>query len=195
MVLISAFASTLSIVAFSTFSIFPRIGIIACVRLFLPIFAEPPAESPSTIKTSHSAGFLLSQLASFPLLSMEKRGFVSILVFAFSSAFLIFADFSAQAITCFKISRCLSKNSTSSSAVTSAVAFPASGLSSFVFVWPSKRGSGCLTAITAVIPFLTSAPVKLESFSFKIPSSLAYWLMMVVNFVLNPTRWVPPSCV
>ena len=92
----------MSIEAFSTFNILPRIGRIACVRLFLAVFAEPPAESPSTIKTSHSDASLLSQFASFPLLSIENLGFVRRLVFAFSSAFLIFADFSAHAITAFK---------------------------------------------------------------------------------------------
>ena len=48
-VLISAFASTLSILAFSTFRILPRIGRIAWNIRSLAVFAEPPAESPSTI--------------------------------------------------------------------------------------------------------------------------------------------------
>ena len=95
------------------------------------------------------------------------------LVLAFSSAFRIFADFSAQAMMDFKISRFLSKNSSSSSPLMAATAFAASALASFVFVCPSKIGSGCLTATTAVMPFLVSAPVKFVSFSFKIPSSLA----------------------
>ena len=53
-------------------------------------------------------------------------------------------------------------------------AFEASWLSSLVLVCPSKRGSLCLMEMTAVMPFLTSAPVKLESFSFSTPISLAY---------------------
>ena len=167
-------ASTLSIVAFSTLRILPLIGSIACVFLSLAVLAEPPAESPSTINTSHSSIFLLSQLASLPLLSIENLGFVRRFVFAFSSALRIFADFSAQAITVFNVSRFLSKKNTNSSPDTSPVTLPASGLSSFVLVCPSKRGSGCLTAITAVIPFLTSVPVKLASFSFNTPISLAY---------------------
>ena len=65
-------ANTLSIEAFSTLRIFPLIGIIACVFLFLALLAEPPAESPSTIKISHSSGFLLSQFESLPLLSIEN---------------------------------------------------------------------------------------------------------------------------
>ena len=77
-------------------------------RQFIYTHAEE-AESPSTIKTSHSDASLLSQFASFPLLSIENLGFVRRLVFAFSSAFLIFADFSAHAITAFKDSIFLSK--------------------------------------------------------------------------------------
>ena len=173
-VLISAFASTLSIVAFSTFKIFPRIGRIACVFLFLAVFAEPPAESPSTIKISHSSAFLLSQFANFPLLSIDSFCFTSIFVFAFSSAFRIFADFSAHANTFFNVSKFLSKYKTSSSPAISPTALAASGLSSFVFVCPSNLGSGCFTETIAVIPFLTSVPVKFASFSFKTPISLAY---------------------
>ena len=37
----------------------------------------------------------------------------------------------------------------------------------------SKIGSGCLTATTAVMPFLVSGPVNFVSFSFRIPSSFA----------------------
>ena len=91
-------------------------------------------------------------------------------------------------MTLFKFSRFRSKYRTISSLATFPAAFAASGLSSFVFVCPSNRGSGCLTETMAVMPFRTSAPVKLASFSFKIPSSLAYWLMIVVNVVLKPVR-------
>ena len=93
---------------------------------------------------------------------------------SFFPAFLIFADFSAQLITFFNVSKFLSKNNVSCSPAIDFVTFSASGLSSLVFVCPSNLGSGCFTATTATRPFLTSAPVKLLSFSFNIPSSLAY---------------------
>ena len=141
--------------------------------LFLAVFALPPAESPSTIKISHLEGSFSSQLASFPLESNENFCFVSILVRARSSDLRIFAAFSAQAITFFNVSRFRSKNLTISSPVTFDTTFAASWLSSFVLVCPSNLGSGCLMDTTAVIPFLTSAPVKLASFSFKIPICLA----------------------
>ena len=173
MVLISALASTLSMLAFSTFRILPRIGRMAWYIRFLAVLALPPAESPSTMKISHLEGSLDSQFASFPLESKENFCLVSILVLAFSSVLRILAAFSAQPIMLFKVSRLRSKNRTISSPVTLATALAASWLSSFVLVWPSKRGSGCLMDTTAVIPFRTSAPVKFASFSFKMFSSLA----------------------
>ena len=49
--------------AFSTLRILPRSGRIAWVRGLRPPLAEPPAESPSTMKISHSPGSLLEQSA------------------------------------------------------------------------------------------------------------------------------------
>ena len=95
--------------AFSTLRIFPRIGRIAWNWRFLAVFAEPPAESPSTIKISHFEGSLDSQFASFPFESKENFGLESMLVLAFSSAFRIFADFSAQAMMFFTVSTLRSK--------------------------------------------------------------------------------------
>ena len=71
---------------------------------FLAVFAEPPAESPSTIKISHLEASRLSQLASFPLLSKEYFCFVSRLVLAFSSVLRILAAFSAQDKHCLSAS-------------------------------------------------------------------------------------------
>ena len=48
----SVLARTLSIRAFSTLRILPRIGRIAWVCGLRPWTAEPPAESPSTMKIS-----------------------------------------------------------------------------------------------------------------------------------------------
>ena len=108
-VLISALARTLSMLAFSTFKIFPRIGRIAWKLLSLAVLAEPPAESPSTIKISQTDASRLSQFASLPLESNENFCFVRRFVFAFSSVLRIFAAFSAQEITVFKVSKFLSK--------------------------------------------------------------------------------------
>ncbi len=51
--------------AFSTFKILPRIGKIAWNSRLRPDLADPPAESPSTMKSSVSAGLLEEQSASF----------------------------------------------------------------------------------------------------------------------------------
>ena len=125
------------------------------------------------MKISHMDGSLLSQLASLPLLSKENLDLDSMLVLAFSSALRILADFSAQPMIPLSTSRLRSKYLVSSSPVTENTALVASALASFVLVCPSKMGSGCFTAMMAVMPFLVSAPVKLASFSFRIPSSLA----------------------
>ena len=63
---ISALANILFACAFSTFKILPLKGRIACVSLSLPCFAEPPAESPSTMYNSHFSASLEAQSASFP---------------------------------------------------------------------------------------------------------------------------------
>ena len=51
---------------FSELMIFPRSGRIACVVRSRACFAEPPAESPSTMKSSADSGSLIVQSASFP---------------------------------------------------------------------------------------------------------------------------------
>ena len=94
------------------------------------------------MKISHFEASRLSQFASFPLESKEYFCFVRRFVLAFSSVFRIFAAFSAQPSTSLSALRFLSKYLENSSEVTFATARAASALSSFVFVCPSKLGSG-----------------------------------------------------
>ncbi|CAM5676864.1 hypothetical protein SALBM135S_02152 [Streptomyces alboniger] len=56
----------LSTRAFSTFRILPRMGRIAWYIGSRPDFAEPPAESPSTMKISHFVGSFDWQSESLP---------------------------------------------------------------------------------------------------------------------------------
>ena len=63
---ISLLERTLSIRLFSTLMILPRSGSTAWVFRSRPCFAEPPAESPSTMNSSASAGSLTEQSASLP---------------------------------------------------------------------------------------------------------------------------------
>ena len=63
---ISLLPSILSVRVRSTFKILPRRGKMAWKRGSRPCLAEPPAESPSTINSSDSSGFLDWQSASLP---------------------------------------------------------------------------------------------------------------------------------
>ena len=63
---ISMFESTLLMRFFSLLMIFPRSGRIAWKPRSRPCFAEPPAESPSTMKSSAASGSLIEQSASLP---------------------------------------------------------------------------------------------------------------------------------
>ena len=62
----SRFSSTFWVEACSAFRTLPRKGRIAWVLRSRPCLAEPPAESPSTMKSSLSAGSVDEQSASFP---------------------------------------------------------------------------------------------------------------------------------
>ena len=70
---ISAWASILSRRDRSTLRIFPLSGSTAWNRRSRPCFAEPPAESPSTIYNSLSSGFRSEQSASFPGSMVSSR--------------------------------------------------------------------------------------------------------------------------
>ncbi len=63
---ISMFESTLLMRFFSLLMIFPRSGRIAWKPRSRPCLAEPPAESPSTMKSSADSGSLIEQSASLP---------------------------------------------------------------------------------------------------------------------------------
>ena len=63
---IISLASTLSIRFFSTLMIFPNSGSTAWVERSRACFAEPPAESPSTMNSSVSVGSRTVQSASLP---------------------------------------------------------------------------------------------------------------------------------
>lgn len=69
----SLFWYIFSAAALSILRIFPRRGRIACVLRSRPCFAEPAAESPSTIKISDSSGVRDAQSASFPGKTVEVR--------------------------------------------------------------------------------------------------------------------------
>ena len=147
----------------------PHSGKIAWYLLSLPCFALPPAESPSTIYTSHSSAFLLLQSANFPGRVVDSKAVFlltnSLAFLAASLALDALTHFSNIAFATFGFS---SKNVDKAS-FTKLCTIPVTLLlPSFVLVCPSNWGSLTFTETTAVIPSLISSPCKLPSFSFKI---------------------------
>ena len=70
------------------------------------------------------------------------------------------------------------------------------GVPSFVFVCPSNCGFSSLTDTTATKPSLQSSLFKSSiSLSFKNFPSTAYFLIVLNNAYLNPSKWCPPSIV
>jgi len=70
----------------------PQSGKIAWNVLSLPIFAEPPAESPSTIKISHFEASLSEQSANLPgKLENSSADFLLVNSLAFFAASLALA--------------------------------------------------------------------------------------------------------
>ena len=155
---ISWLESTLFNLAFSTFNIFPFKGNIAWNSLFLPCFAEPPAESPSTMNNSDFAGSCSAQSASFPgSVENSRKDFLLVNSLAFLAASLALAannDFSIIVVAIFGFSSRQVDNDVLT--ILSTIPF-ISLLPSFVFVWPSNCGSGTFIDIIAVNPSLTSS--------------------------------------
>ena len=88
--------------ALSTFRIFPLKGSIAWFFLSLPCFADPPAESPSTINNSESSGFFSWQSASLPGRDVfSKPVFLLVNSLAFLAASLAFEASIILSITLF----------------------------------------------------------------------------------------------
>ena len=162
-IVISSFSKILFGLAFSTFSIFPLNGNTAWKFLFLPILQLPPAESPSTMKSSVFAGSLSEQSASFPGSECEfKAPFLLVSSLAFAAASLAFAEFTHFPIINFAIPGFSSMNIPKFSLTRLSTMPLTSEFPSFVFVWPSNCGSGSCIEITALNPSLASS---LESFT------------------------------
>ena len=136
--------------------------------------AEPPAESPSTMNSSASAGSLTEQSASLP----GSAEFSSADLRRVRSRALRAAARARAASTLLRITRRASwgfssRNSDSRAYTTECTKPCIPGLPSLVLVWPSNCGSVSLAEITAVRPSRTSSPVRLSSFSLSSPLSRA----------------------
>ena len=161
-----------------------------------PIFAEPPALSPSTMKSSADSGSLIEQSASFPGSDIDSSADLRRVS---SRAFRAACRARCAAIALVMIWRAsvgFSSKNSESFWLTAVETSPLThGLPSFVFVWPSNCGSWSLTEITAASPSRTSSPSRLSSFSFSRPLSRAYLFSVDVSAERKPERWEPPSWV
>ena len=161
MVLISSEESILSKRAFSTLRILPLRGKTAWNRRSRPCFAEPPAESPSTRKSSAPAGFRSLQSASLPgrleASSAPLRRVKSRALRAASRAWAASTHFS----TIRRASRGFSsRKAPSFSATTCSIQPLICDETSLSLVCDENFGSLILTEMTAVSPSRTSSPVR-----------------------------------
>ena len=163
----SLFCSTRSMRAFSTLMIFPRIGRIAWNFESRPPFAEPPAESPSTMYSSQRSGSVDWQSYSLPgrppdsSRPLRPRARSRALRAAIRA---VAAATALRAISLPSPGFC-SNHMPSWSFVTFCTNVFASVLPSLVFVCPSNCGSPSLTETIAVSPSRQSSPDRLVSFS------------------------------
>ena len=165
--LISLFASILSRRACSTFRIFPRSGRIAWNSRLRPCLAEPPAESPSTMKISHWLGSRLLQSASLPGSVMPSSAPLRMTLSLAARAARRARAAKHFATMSFPSDGCSSKYCESFSLTTVSTAVFISALPSLLLVWPSNWGSLRRTEITAVSPSRTSSAVRFSSFSLR----------------------------
>jgi len=156
--------------------------------------AEPQAESPSTIYNSDFIGSLEEQSASLPGRVIHSNApFLIIVSLAALAANLAFAAKKTFSIIFLAVDGSSSKNSINFSAKTESTAHLASEVPNLPFVCHSNCGSTTLIDTTQVSPSITSSLVRLLSFSFNIPLSLAYLLIVLVREALNHVRCVPHS--
>ena len=139
---ISLLERTLSIRAFSTLMILPRSGSTAWVLRSRPCLAEPPAESPSTMKSSARAGSRTVQSASLPgRVEFSSADLRRVRSRALRAAWRARAASTALPTIRFASPGFSSKNSPSLRLTVSLTRPSIGGLPSLVLVWPSNCGS------------------------------------------------------
>ena len=171
MVPTSAEPSILSKRAFSTFKIFPLRGKIAWNFRFLPCFAEPPAESPSTRYSSHSDGSRSWQSASFPgnpaISSAPLRRVISRAFLAASRARAASSILPTINFASFGFSK---RNSPNAAPIACSTIGFTSLETSLSLVCDENLGSGTFTETIAVKPSRASSPVVFTFAFFARPS-------------------------
>ena len=176
----------------STFKIFPRNGSIAWVLRSRPCFAVPPAESPSTINSSHFAGSFSEQFANFPG-NPPNSG--PVFLRDNSRALRAASRAVAASIILSTINFAIAGFSSRYSYNKSYTVFSTNGLTSdetnLSLVCDPNFGSGIFTLIILVKPSRKSSPDRLMSFF--VDFSPIYLLIARVSPARNPARCVPPS--
>ena len=192
--LISTEDRTLSFRAFSTFKILPFKGKIAWVFRSLPCFAEPPAESPSTKKSSDKAGSFSWQSASFPgNPPISSAVFLRVSSLAFRAASLALAASTIFPQIIFASEGFSNKNSCNFSITEDSTTGFTSLDTNLSLVCEENLGSETLRDKTAVSPSLASSPVMFILFFMAPPCFSIYWFRLRVKAPRKPERWVPPS--
>ncbi len=149
----------------STFRIFPRSGRIACVLRSRPCLADPPAESPSTMYSSHFDGSRSWQSASLPGSELASS---TPLRCTSSRAFCAAARACADS-THFSTTRLAATGFSSSQRESRSCRMPdtmpdTSDDTSLCLVCELYEGLGWRTEITPVRPSRTSSPISARSF-------------------------------
>ena len=176
------------------FKILPLNGNTAWFSLFLPCFAEPPAESPSTINNSVPSCLDIWQSASLPGKPLNSNApFLLTFSRAFLAKSLARAAWTIFARTIFAIDGFWSNHTDNLSFIIVSTIFLTSDETSLSFVCEENFGSGILIDNTHVKPSFISSPEIDNLFFFNKFCSDAYLFTTLVNAFLKPKRWVPPS--
>ena len=151
----------LSCLDFHVLSILPLRGSIAWFCLLRPCFAEPPAESPSTINISDNFGSFSWQSASFPgRLVISKAVFLLVSSLAFLAASLASAAFWIFCTIAFAIVGFSSNQDVNLSLIKLSTTGLTSEETSLSLVWDENFGSWTFTDKTQVKPSLMSSPLN-----------------------------------
>ncbi len=162
-----------------------------------PWRAEPPAESPSTMKTSHSAGLVDWQSDSLPGRPPPPSSPLRERARSRALRAATRACAAAWALRMMSRPSCgfCSSQAPSWSLTTRCTKPLASVLPSLVLVWPSNCGSPSLSEMIAVRPSRMSSPVIRSSCFFINPQSKPALFISEVSAERKPSSWVPPSWV
>ncbi len=190
----SLFSSTFASDALSVLSTLPRSGRIACRIRSRPCFAEPPAESPSTMKISVLSRSLDEQSVSLP--GSARRAEVAVLrVTSCCAARLASRARAARMMRATTASATLMLwfiQCSSAGRTVESIAESSSGLFSRSLVWPWNCGSARNTLRTPVRPSRMSSAVSVTPFGDRLCVSMKFRTALPTP-ARRPFSCVPPD--